>query len=51
MFSKILKFEQSVYLDWNILFGVVVNNVLVTLWINNGPVYMLFALHSIKGDK
>ncbi|CAG8762765.1 5878_t:CDS:2, partial [Racocetra persica] len=48
MFSKILKFEKSVYLDWNILSGVVVNDILVMLWVDNSPVYMLSTIHSIK---
>ncbi|CAG8698995.1 19887_t:CDS:2 [Cetraspora pellucida] len=48
MFSKILKFEKSIYLDWNILSGVVVNNVLVMLWVDNANVQNIFGEASQK---
>jgi hypothetical protein len=51
MFPASLKIEKSIHLDWNTLSGVVVNDVLAILWIDNGPVHMLTTIHGIKDDK
>jgi hypothetical protein len=45
-FPKILKIKKK--LDWDILSGVVVDDVLALLWIDNGPVTMLTTIHEIN---
>ncbi|CAG8511819.1 6319_t:CDS:1, partial [Dentiscutata erythropus] len=50
MFPKELKVEKSIRLNWDTLAGVVVNNVLVIFWMDNGPVHMLSTIHGIKGN-
>ncbi|CAG8759333.1 13744_t:CDS:2, partial [Acaulospora morrowiae] len=50
-FPKELKVGKTLSLDWNTLSGKVINDVLVTLWIDNGPVTMLTTIHKINGDE
>ena len=45
-FPKILKIKKK--LDWDILSGVVVDDVLALLWIDNGSVTMLTTIHEIN---
>jgi hypothetical protein len=45
-YPKILKVNNK--LDWDTLSGVVVDDVLAVLWIDNGPVTMLSTLHEIN---
>ena len=47
-FPKILKVNKK--LDWDTLSGVVINEVLVILWMDNGPVTMLSTIHEINGN-
>lgn len=50
-FPIILKKEkEKKNLEWDYLKGIVVNNVLVMLWIDNGPVTMLTTIHVIEGE-
>ena len=51
MFSPTLKIEKSIRLNWDILSGVVVNNVLAILWIDNRPIHILSTIHCIKGNE
>lgn len=44
-FPHILKIDRK--LDWDTLSGVVVDNVLAILWMDNGPVTMLSTIHQI----
>ncbi|GBB97601.1 hypothetical protein RclHR1_03010004 [Rhizophagus clarus] len=44
-FPKVLKVNKK--LDWDTLSGVVVNNILAILWMDNGPVTMLSTIHQI----
>ncbi|CAB4385768.1 unnamed protein product [Rhizophagus irregularis] len=44
-FPHILKIDRK--LDWNTLSGVVVDNVLAILWMDNAPVTMLSTIHQI----
>ncbi|CAG8808965.1 10158_t:CDS:2, partial [Cetraspora pellucida] len=46
-FPKILKLKNPLVLDWDTLSVMVVDNVLVVLWIDNGPVYLLTTIHQI----
>lgn len=48
-FPQILKVDKK--LDWDTLSGVVVNNVLAILWMDNGPVTMLSTIHEINGNE
>ena len=48
-FPNILKIKRK--LNWNILFGVVIDNVLAIVWIDNGPVNMLTTIHEINGPQ
>ena len=48
-FSQVFKVDKN--LDWNVLSGVVVNDVLAILWIDNGPVTMLSIIHQIDGNE
>ena len=48
-FPQILKVKKK--LDWDTLSGVVVNDVLAILWIDNGPVTMLSTIHKINGNE
>jgi Transposase IS4 len=50
-FPKELKVGKTLSLDWNTLCGKVIDNVLATLWIDNGPVTMLTTIHKIGGDE
>ena len=50
-FPKELKVGKTLSLDWNTLSGKVIDNVLATLWIDNGPVTMLTTIHEICGDE
>ncbi|GET00680.1 piggyBac transposable element-derived protein 4-like isoform X1 [Rhizophagus clarus] len=45
-YPKILKINNK--LDWDTLSGVVADDVLAVLWIDNGPVTMLSTLHEIN---
>ncbi|CAG8764350.1 19374_t:CDS:2, partial [Rhizophagus irregularis] len=47
-FPKVLKANKK--LDWNTLSGVVVNNVLAILWMDNGSVMMLSTIHQIDNE-
>jgi hypothetical protein len=38
-------------LEWDHLKGITVDNVLVILWIDNGPVTMLSTIHAIEGEE
>jgi hypothetical protein len=49
-FPKELKVEKK-QLDWDILSGVVVDNVLSIFWMDNGPVTMLSTIHEITGPE
>ena len=48
-FPQILKIDKK--LNWDTLSGVVVDNVLAILWMNNGPVTMLSTIHQIDGNE
>jgi Transposase IS4 len=48
-FPQILKVDKK--LDWDTLSGVVVDNVLAILWMDNGPVTMLSTIHQIDEDE
>jgi len=48
-FPQILKVKKK--LDWDILSGVVVNDVLAILWMDNGPVTMLSTIHEINSNE
>ena len=48
-FPKILKVSKK--LDWDTLSGIVINNVLAVLWMDNGPVTMLTTIHEISGNE
>ncbi|RHZ72562.1 hypothetical protein Glove_242g165 [Diversispora epigaea] len=48
-FPKILKISKKV--NWDTLSGVVNNNVLAVLWMDNGPVTMLTTIHEINGSE
>lgn len=47
-FPQILKTNKK--LDWDTLSGVVVDNVLAILWMDNGPVTMLSTIHQIDNE-
>jgi hypothetical protein len=47
-FPQILKVDRK--LDWDTLSGVVVDNVLAILWMDNGPVTMLSTIHQIDNE-
>ena len=50
-FPVVLKKEKEKKdLEWDYLKGVVVDNVLSLLWIDNGPVTMLTTIHVIDGN-
>ena len=51
LFPSSLKIEKSIRLEWNTLSGVVINNVLTILCMDNGPVNMLSTIHGIKNDE
>ena len=46
-FPVILKKEKEKKNEWDFLKGVVIDNVLAMLWIDNGPVTMLTTIHNI----
>ncbi|CAG8711092.1 9477_t:CDS:2, partial [Dentiscutata heterogama] len=46
-FPTCLKIKKSQKLEWDTLFGTVVDDVLVVFWIDNGPVTMLTTIHEI----
>src|SRR6185312_3997359 len=48
-FPKIHKVDKK--LDWDTLSGVVVDDVLAVLWMDNGPVTMLTTIHEITGNE
>jgi hypothetical protein len=48
-FPQILKVDKK--LEWDTLSGVVVDDVLAVLWMDNGPVTMLSIIHQINGDE
>ncbi|EXX68206.1 hypothetical protein RirG_107200 [Rhizophagus irregularis DAOM 197198w] len=48
-FPQILKVDKK--LEWDTLSGVVVDDVLAVLWMDNGPVTMLSTIHQINGDE
>src|SRR6266498_4721059 len=48
-FPQILKVKKK--LNWDTLSGVVVNDVLAILWMDNGPVTMLSTIHKINGNE
>src|SRR5215213_743385 len=48
-FPQILKIDKK--LDWDTLSGIVVDNVLAILWMDNGPVTMLSTIHQIHGSE
>jgi hypothetical protein len=48
-FPRVLKPKEKTNLIWNTLSGVVVDEVLALLWIDNGPVTMLTTIHEITG--
>lgn len=48
-FPQILKTDKK--LEWDTLSGVVVDDVLAILWMDNGPVTMLSTIHQINGDE
>ncbi len=48
-FPQILKVKKK--LDWDILSGVVVNDVLAILWMDNGPVTILSTIHEINSNE
>ena len=48
-FPQILKTDKK--LEWDTLSGVVVDDVLAILWMDNGPVMMLSTIHQINGDE
>ncbi|RHZ69089.1 hypothetical protein Glove_290g31 [Diversispora epigaea] len=52
-FPKELKLDKGIKLDWDVRSGVVVNDVLVVLWQDNGPVTMLLKLtiYGITGEE
>lgn len=47
MFPDALKGFKDVKMDWDEKGAVIVNNVLVLLWMDNGPVTMLSTIHSL----
>jgi len=49
--TKELKVGKTLSLDWNTLCGKVIDSVLATLWIDNGPVTILTTIHEISGDE
>ncbi|CAG8703026.1 9910_t:CDS:1 [Dentiscutata erythropus] len=51
IFSKELKVEKSIRLNWDTLARVVVNNVLIIFWMDNSPVHMLSTIHGIKDNE
>src|SRR5262245_11162245 len=48
-FPKILKVNKK--LDWDTLSGIVINNVLAVLWMDNGPVTMLTTIYEISKNE
>src|SRR6266540_920719 len=48
-FPQILKVKKK--LDWDTLSGVVVNDVLAILWMDNGPVTILSTIHEINSNE
>lgn len=46
-FPKIFKVDKK--LDWDTLSGIIVDDVLAVLWMDNGPVTMLSTIHQIHG--
>ena len=51
-FPIILKKEKEKKdLEWDFLKGIIVDNVLLLLWIDNGLVTMLTTMHIIDGDR
>lgn len=48
-FPKVLKTDKK--LEWDTLSGVVVDDVLSILWMDNGPVTMLSTIHEITGPE
>jgi Transposase IS4 len=49
-FPKELKVSKRVKMDWNFRSGVVVDDVLAMLWMDNGPVTMLTTIHELEGN-
>jgi hypothetical protein len=49
-FPKVLNIGKDAKLDWNTRSGVVVDDVLAMLWIDNRPVTMLTTIHELIGD-
>ncbi|CAG8797629.1 18074_t:CDS:2, partial [Gigaspora rosea] len=50
-FPTCLKIKKSQKLEWDILSGVVVDDVLVVFWMDNSPVTMLTTIHKILGEE
>ncbi|CAG8536491.1 14246_t:CDS:2, partial [Cetraspora pellucida] len=50
-FPKELKIQNIASLDWDTLLGVIVNDVLAVLWVNNRPVTMLSTVHKITDNE
>lgn len=49
-FPKELKVPKTVKMPWDSRSGVVVDDVLAILWIDNGPVTMLTTIHGLEGE-
>jgi hypothetical protein len=49
-FPKELKVSKTVKMAWNSRSGIVVDDVLAILWMDNGPVTMLTTIHGLEGD-
>ena len=50
-FPKDLKIGKDVKFDWNTRSGVIIDNVLAMLWIDNGAVTMLTTIYELLGDE
>ena len=50
-FPKELKIGKDLKFDWNTRSGMIVDDVLAMLWIDNGPVTMLTTIHELVGDE
>jgi hypothetical protein len=48
-FPQIFKVDKK--LEWDTLSGIVIDDVLAILWMDNGPVTMLSTIHQINGDE